>query len=291
MKEILQINNLEITLTNELTKEFLLDSENIKKIQDGIEGLTKNVYDFSTEKGIKEAKELKTKANRFVKRLKEFCEPLEAEGKKVADARSTITQKLVSGKDNVIDRILAPVIIVEDKLKQLKAKLFTISQNAQENLFALEEVKQFENFEWLAYKDEAQDLVSKQKAFLENEKIKFDQLARLAAAEEEFKRDVEKKEMEERIKKEAEELANRKAQEVIAKIEREKKEAEELAKRQELLQKQEQERKEKDIESQKRVHNEILDDLKEKAGLSEDLSKQIISLIAKKEIRNLSIKY
>ena len=37
---------------------------------------------FSHTLTTKEAKELKTKANKFVKELKDFCEPLEADGKK-----------------------------------------------------------------------------------------------------------------------------------------------------------------------------------------------------------------
>ena len=111
--EIIKLENLELTLT----KELLLNPENLKNIEEGIENLTKNVYDFSTIQGIKEAKELKTKANKFVEQLKEFCDPLEADGKRIADARSVITRKLTTGKDNVIDRILAPVIVVEDKLK------------------------------------------------------------------------------------------------------------------------------------------------------------------------------
>lgn len=314
--EIIKLENLELTLT----KELLLNPENLKNIEEGIENLTKNVYDFSTIQGIKEAKELKTKANKFVEQLKEFCDPLEADGKRIADARSVITRKLTTGKDNVIDRILAPVIVVEDKLKQLKSKLYIASVNPQSNLLALEELKQYENINWLAYNDEANKLISQQKTFLENEKIKFDEIARIAKEEEERKRVEREKEIEEKAKKDAEEKAkkeieeaNRKAQEAIAEAERRAKRAEEDAIRAKLeaedkakrdaedlrikqeqeirIAKEEKEKKEKDVDNKKRIHNEILEDLKNKSTLVEDLAKEVITLIAKNEIRNLTIKY
>lgn len=306
--KIIKLENLELTLT----KELLLNPETLKNIQDGIENLTKNVYDFSTIEGIKDAKELKTKANKFIKQLKEFCDPLEADGKKIADARSIITQKLTTGKDNVIDRILAPIIVIEDKLKQLKSKLYIASINAQSNLLALEELRQYENINWLAYNDEANKLISQQKTFLENEKIKFDEIARIAKEAEEKARVEREKEIQEKAKKEIEE-ANRKAQESIAEAERRAKraeedairvklEAEEKAKRdaenlrikqeQEIrIAKEEEEKKEKDVENKKRIHNEILVDLINKSTLGEDLAKEVITLIAKNEIRNLTIKY
>lgn len=313
--EIIKLENLELTLT----KELLLNPENLKNIEEGIENLTKNVYDFSTIQGIKEAKELKTKANKFVEQLKEFCDPLEADGKRIADARSVITRKLTTGKDNVIDRILAPVIVVEDKLKQLKSKLYIASVNHQSNLLALEELKKYENVNWLAFNDEASKLISQQKTFLENEKIKFDEIARIAKEEEERKRVEREKEIEEKAKKDAEEKAkkeieeaNRKAQEAVAEAERRAKRAEEDAIRakleaenkvkidaenlrikqeQEIRIAKEEEKKEKDIENKKRIHNEILEDLKNKSTLDEDLAKKVISLISKNQIRNLTIKY
>ena len=79
---------------NKKGKVIINDAVNINMVKN-------NVYDFSTLEGIKEAKELKTKANKFVKELKDFCEPLEADGKKIANARSAITTKLATGKDAV----------------------------------------------------------------------------------------------------------------------------------------------------------------------------------------------
>ena len=45
------------------------------------------------------------------------------------------------------------------------------------------------------------------------------------------------------------------------------------------------------INNQKKVHNKILEDLKNKTALSEDLAKEVIKVIAKNEIRNLKIIY
>ena len=120
MNEIIKLETLEL----ELAREFLVDENNIKKLQTQIDELKNNVYDFSTAEGIKQAKELKTKANKFVKELKEFCEPLEADGKKIANARSAITTRLATGKDAVVEQILAPVYEREDKIKSpLSAKI------------------------------------------------------------------------------------------------------------------------------------------------------------------------
>lgn len=300
MNEIIKIENLQI----ELSKDFLTNPNNIKKIQDGIQALEKNVYDFSTEAGIKEAKELKTQANKFVKQLKEFCEPLEAEGKKIADIRSSITTKLATGKDAVIDKILAPVYLVEDKIKTLKSKLFIASLNAQDNLNKINEIESLKDFNWLAYKNDAIKLLEQHKTFLENEKIKFDK-------EEEDKKIAEEKlrlEREERIRQEAKEKAEIEAKRAIEEANRRAEQAEQEAKRKlqqeadnkarlEIKQKAEEEAKAKDIGNQKRVHNEILEDLKnvtatfEDERIGYDNAKAIIEAIARGKIRNLKITY
>lgn len=294
MNEIIKIENLQI----ELSKDFLTNPTNIKKIQDGIEALSKNVYDFSTEAGIKEAKELKTQANKFVKQLKEFCEPLEAEGKKIADIRSSITTKLATGKDAVIDKILAPVYLVEDKIKTLKSKLFINSLNAQDNLNKINEIELLKDFNWLAYKNDAIKLLEQHKTFLENEKIKFDK-------EEEDKKIAEEKlrlEREERIRQEAKEKADDEAKRAIEEANRRAEQAEQDAKRKlqqeadnkarlEAKQKADDEAKAKDIENQKKVHNEILKDLLDFGLNNEDFAKDLIKQIAQGKIRNLKIIY
>jgi len=300
MNEIIKIENLQI----ELSKDFLTNPENIKKIQDGIKALEKNVYDFSTESGIKEAKELKTRANKFVKELKEFCDPLEADGKKIAEIRSSISTKLTTGKDSVIDKILAPVYLVEDKIKTLQTKRFIASLNAQDNLNKINEIESLKDFNWLAYKDEALTLLEQHKTFLDNEKIKFDKEAEDKRIAEENAR----LEREEKIRADAKEKADNEARKAIEEANRRAEQAEQDAKRKlqqeaddkaklEAKQKADDEAKAKDIENQKRVHNEILEDLQnvtatfEDERIGYDNAKAIIKAIAQGKIRNLKITY
>jgi hypothetical protein len=293
--EIIKIENLQI----ELSKDFLTNPENIKKIQDGIKALEKNVYDFSTESGIKEAKELKTRANKFVKELKEFCDPLEADGKKIAEIRSSISTKLTTGKDSVIDKILAPVYLVEDKIKTLQTKKFIASLNAQDNLNKINEIESLKDFNWLAYKDEALTLLGQHKTFLDNEKIKFDKEAEDKRIAEENAR----LEREEKIRADAKEKAEIEAKRAIEEANRRAEQAEQNAKRElqekadedarlEAKKKAEENAKAEDIENQRRVHNEILDDLdSEDLGLEDSQAKQVVKAIAQGKIRNLKIIY
>jgi hypothetical protein len=293
--EIIKIENLQI----ELSKDFLTNPENIKKIQDGIKALEKNVYDFSTESGIKEAKELKTRANKFVKELKEFCDPLEADGKKIAEIRSSISTKLTTGKDSVIDKILAPVYLVEDKIKTLQTKKFIASLNAQDNLNKINEIESLKDFNWLAYKDEALTLLGQHKTFLDNEKIKFDKEAEDKRIAEENAR----LEREEKIRADAKEKAEIEANRAIEEANRRAEQAEQNAKRElqekadedarlEARKKAEENAKAKDIENQRRVHNEILEDLYlENLGLEDSQLKQVVKAIAQGKIRNLKIIY
>jgi hypothetical protein len=298
--EIIKIENLQI----ELSKDFLTNPENIKKIQDGIKALEKNVYDLSTESGIKEAKELKTRANKFLAKLKEFCDPLEADGKKIAEIRSSISTKLITGKDSVIDKILAPVYLVEDKIRTLQTKRFIASLNAQDNLNKINEIESLKDFNWLAYKDEALTLLGQHKTFLDNEKIKFDKEAEDKRIAEENAR----LEREEKIRADAKEKADNEAKKAIEEANRRAEQAEQDAKRKlqqeaddkaklEAKQKADDEAKAKDIENQKKVHNEILEDLQnvtatfEDERIGYDNAKAIIKAIAQGKIRNLKITY
>ena len=167
----------------ELKREIITNEANINKFIDRIKALKTRVFDFSTKEGIKEAKELKTEANKFVKELKEFCDPLEADGKKVAEARSKITTTLATGKEAVIDQILAPVIEREEKIKVIKGKLFVPSLDSSSNVAKLAEIESLKDYKWLAYEEEATQLLEQHKQFLLNEKIKFDKQERLAKEE------------------------------------------------------------------------------------------------------------
>ena len=295
MNDIIKLETLEL----KLAKEFLVDENNIKKIQSQIEDLKKNVYDFSTIKGVKEAKELKTKANKFVKELKDFCEPLEADGKKIANARSAIITKLSTGKDAVIEQILAPITEREDKIKLIKSKLFIPSLNAGSNAEKLAEIESLADYNWLAFKEEANKLIEQHKTFLTNEKIKFDEEMRLVKEAEEKAR-LEK---ENQIRLEAEAEANKKAEEKLKqetdRIEKEKQDAIkaeqnkiEIEKRKQEAEKQEAKKLAENKEHQSKIHNEILTDflgIFEK--MTEEQGKTLIKYIALGKIRNLKIIY
>lgn len=294
MTNIIKIDNLEL----QLAREFLVDENNIKRFQTEIENLKNNVYDFTTLEGVKEAKELKTKSNKFVKELKDFCEPLEADGKKIANARSAITTKLATGKDAVIEQILAPVYEREDKIKLIKNKLFIPSLNAGSNAEKLAEVESFTNYNWLAFEEEAKKLIEQHKTFLLNEKIKFDEEVRLSK-EAEVKA---KQETENQIRLEAEKKAEEKFKQDADKIEKEKQEAikeaikaeqdkNEAEKRKQEIEKQEIEKLAKNKEHKAKIHNEILESLQNHIALENDLAKEIIKAIAKGEIKNLKIIY
>ena len=168
---VIKISDLQL----ELKKELITNQEKVNVFLEEIQNLKKRVFDFSSQEGIKEAKELKTQANKFIKELKEFCEPLEADGKKVADARSKITTTLSTGKNNVIDEILAPVAEREEKIKAIKYKLYIPSLSAESNQEKINDLEALNGYEWLAFKDEALDLIERQKTFLAGEKLKFDE--------------------------------------------------------------------------------------------------------------------
>jgi hypothetical protein len=292
MKEIIKLETLEL----QLAKEFLTNENNIKDIQKQIDELKNNVYDFSTMDGVNEAKELKTKANKFVKELKEFCEPLEADGKKIANARSAITTKLTTGKDAVIDQILAPVYEREDKIKLIKSKLFIPSLNAGANAEKLAEVEAFNSYDWLAFKADAELILSQHKAFLLNEKIRFDNEAKIALEIENRARQEKENQMRLEAEARANAVAELKIKQEYERLEKEKDNAIraeqakiEAEKRRAELEAQEAERLAKSRDNQVKIHNEILQDLEK--FVDTEKAKELIKAIAKGEIKNLKIIY
>lgn len=297
MSNIIKIETLELTLA----KEFLTDEKNIAKIQKDIEGLKTIAFDFSTKDGIKQAKELKTNANKFVKELKEFCEPLEADGKKIADARSAISTKLSTGKNNVIDEILAPIAEREEKIKSIKGKLFIPSLDAASNAAKIAEIEALKDYKWLGFGEEALPIIEQHKQFILNEKIKFDEQEKLA------KEAAEKARLdrEEAIRVEAETRAKLAAQKEIddanARAEKAKLDAEtkieeikkEISKDIQELPQVKFIVKNDDKAHQAKIHNEILEDLLKigSGDMGIDEYKGIIKAIAKGQIRNLNIIY
>jgi len=296
MTNIIKIETLELTLA----KEFLTDTANIAKIQKDIDGLRKIAFDFSTKEGIKQAKELKTNANKFIKELKEFCEPLEADGKKIADARSAISTKLSTGKNNVIDEILAPITEREGKLKSIKEKLFIPSLDAASNAAKIAEIESLKDYKWLGFEEEALPIIEKHKQFILNEKIKFDEQEKLAKEAAEKAR-IEK---EEAIRVEAEAKAKLAAQKEIdeanARAEKAKADAEtkiEEIKKEITKDLQEWPNVQDFVKSDDKAHkakinNEIVQDLlKFFDKINEEQAKDIVRLFAMGKIRNLKIIY
>lgn len=297
----------------ELKREIITNEANINKFIDGIKAFKTRVFDFSTKEGIKEAKELKTEANKFLKELKEFCDPLEADGKKVAEARSKITTTLASGKEAVIDQILAPVLEREEKIKVIKSKLFVPSLDSNSNAAKLAEIEGLKDYKWLAFEEEATQLIEQHKSFLSNEKIKFDEQERLAKEEAEKARVAR----EEAIRIEAETKAKLAAQKEIdeanARVAAIKAEAEKKIEEVKAEKKIEEVKNaitndisklqepvkatvgsfstSKDKKHQAKIHNEILKDLADFGLNNEDFSKDLIKAIAKGKIRNLKIIY
>jgi len=286
----------------ELKREIITNEANINKFIDRIKALKTRVFDFSTKEGIKEAKELKTEANKFVKELKEFCDPLEADGKKVAEARSKITTTLATGKEAVIDQILAPVLEREEKIKLIKSKLFVPSLDSSSNAAKLAEIENLKDYKWLAFEEEALQLIEQHKQFLSNEKIKFDEQERLAKEEAEKARLAREDAI--RVEAEATKLAAQKEiDEANARAEKARLDAE--AKIEEVknsitsdiakIQESKPEVKitiptsSVDQNRKRQIYNEMIEDLAEVLTGDIQEAKNLIKAIAEKKIRHLLI--
>lgn len=283
-----------------LTKELLTSEEKFNILIAQIDNLGGLIFDFSSKEEVKKAKSIKTDANKFVKELKEFCEPLEAEGKKIADARSKITTRLVTGRDNVIDKLLKPVNDAEDKIKYLKSKCNTPIQDLHSVSAILNECQELQKFNWLYLEEEALLVINQLKgaALLAKETLE---------AEAKLKAEAEEKvrlEREFKIAEEATEKARRAAEDSIRQAEMKAKNAELLAQqkaeeaaRNERLKiefenkarEEETARREADKNHRISVNKEILEDLEK--FIDRESAKKIILAAAEGEIRHLSVRY
>jgi len=298
--EVMEIGGCKL----ELSKMFISDTKKVEFFAKELETLGKIVLDLSTKDKIKEAKGLRTQANKFVEKLKEFCEPLEAEGQRIKDARSLISTKLNKSKSSVIEALLAPVDEREEKIKSIENKLFIPSSDANSNSFKIAEVEGLKNYNWLGFEEEALSLIEQHKQFLLNEKIKFDAEAKAAleAAEK------AKLAREEEIRVAAEARAKAEAQKAIDEANARAAKAEEEKKNLEQINKNfgtpnavviEQVPKASVGSSggvnkthQAKIHNEILADfLNVFEKMTEEQVKEAIKLIAMGKIRNLKIVY
>jgi hypothetical protein len=269
-----------------LSKDFISDTKKVEIFSKELDGLKNLVLDLSTKDKIKEAKLLRTEANKFVGELKDFCEPLEAEGQRIKDARSIISTKLNKSKSSVIEALLAPIDEREAKVKSIKDKLFIPSLDANSNQLKLKDLEELSGYEWFGFAEEIVPVIERQKEFLLNEKIKFDAEVK-AALEVAEKARLDREEF---IRVEAEKKAMVEAQKLIDDANKKVEEAEKQIQEVKLTYLTPKKAVDNDVERQKVVHNEILADLDFFIG-DLDLRKAIIKAIANGKIRNLTINY
>ena len=259
--QIIEIANCKL----ELSKNIISDTKKVEIFTKELDGISKIALDYSTKEKIKEAKQLRTKANKFVNELKDFCGPLEAEGQRIKDARSFISTKLNKSKGSVIEALLAPIDEREAKIRSIKDKLFIPSLDANSNASKLAEIDSLKDYEWFGFAEDILPIMEQNKQFLLNEKIKFEQEALVEAAyikEEEEKRiEVITKAVEAKFSQSQEIVKALKAMSTI------------------------------NVEHKKKIHNETLSDLTINHHYNEEEAKSLIRAIASGGIKNLKIIY
>lgn len=276
-------NEIEFFTQKIENKELLINTDNLNAILTEIDDLSKVVYDFSTHEGIEEAKKLKTLGNGYVKDLKAFCEPYEAEGKKIMDARSLISTRLITGKDSVINTILEPIAEIERKLKYLNMQIVTPITDIHSCDMISRELVELEAYEWLAHKKGAEMLINQQKDLIAAARKRFEDeakalhFARLEREAEIAKNAAEqaKRQTEEKIRREQEE--KERGEQAKINVEKRQREAEGLV---------------DDKAHRFKVKNDIFIAIGKLPHNSEDeFIKDIIRAVSRGEIPNLYIKY
>ncbi len=281
MQNMTEIQVLNIALPK--NREDVSNRENINKLLLAIKGLENNVFSFETKESIKEAKAFKTNANKFIKEFKEFCDPLEEEGKTIAKTRSEVKLTL----ERIVENKLKPIVEREDHIKSLKDKLFVPSSDINSCNAKLAELVKFNNYEWFALKDEAITLINQSKVFLENEILGFEKQAK------------EKAEADEKARLEREDQIRKAAiLETEARIKKESAEKELEATKPKLYVSASKIINNNDFDNKKKIHGEILEALLntcfkiENKGISDEgLVKDIIRSIVNGKIPHLQIKY
>lgn len=270
--------------------KILTDKETLNAILQEIEDIGNMVFDLDTIEGVEETKELKRTAKNWVDSLKLKCDPLEAAGKEIADARSTLTKALLTGKDSVINNILNPIILAEKKLDYVSIKVVTPIKDMRDCEERLLEAKELIGFNWLAYKSQADKLLEKYTAGAAARKVELEIIAKAAQDKVDAEREAREKELAKNAAEEAvreieakykREAAYKKDQEV-AKKEQEDREIEAQSKREAEYR--------NDVEYQRKINNKILEVIKDDIGNIE-IAKDLIKDIANGKIPHLYIKY
>ncbi len=273
-------------------KVLLTDPDNLDSILNEINILGSFVFDLDTEKGVEEAKEIKSVASEWIKDLKDFCKPLEAEGKKISDARSKITTRLLSGKDSVINNILEPIVAAERELKNLNLKIATPIQDLHSCDMRLEEAEELKDFNWLVYKDQAHKMIDQLILVVTTVRNRFEN----EAVAEQERQDEAVKEREALIAKNSREQGAKEAEEKLnqEKKDEQRREEDKKAAAQAIVnaEKRQEEAKKNNREHRYKIHTEISQAL-DKVDCSEAQIdwQTVIKLISKGEIPHLMIKY
>jgi len=277
-----------------LTREFINDKVSIENLLAEIGNLKSLIFDLDSPEGVKDAKSLKTKSNKFIKEFKEFCDPLEEEGRNIAKIRSEVKLTL----ERIVDEKLLPISEREEWIKTLKYKLFIPSLDANSNSNKITEMDGYDNYDWMAFRKEATQLIVQHRNFLSKEKIGFDENARLAKEAEEQARIAREEQLrlegEVRVHAEAQkaiDAADRRADQAKSEAEAEIRREMEARKSLELKKQAEEAAKTANIGHQAKIHNEILKDLSEVFPGTQEEAKALIKAIVNGKIKNLKVTY
>lgn len=258
-------------------REQVSDRVNINLLLDSIKDLKHNVILFDTKNDIKISKQFRTDANKFIEKFKEFCDPLEQEGRTIAKTRSEV--KLTLNK--IVDDKLAPISEREKIIKTIKAGLFIPSSDFASCSNKLKELLALEDYNWFGFADEALPIIKQSITFLRGEAVIFNK----EKEERELRIKEQRLENEEKIKKEAVAEAMSRLESPKIAIKKEEKCFSPTVHSYDLSIEESKSREHKAM-----VHNNIMDDL----GFiiaDKDLIKEVIRAVALKKINNLQIIY
>jgi len=272
-----ELTILEIKIPTQ--RDEVSDETKINELIKNIESLRNNVLFFDTPEAIKESKKFKTDANKFIKEFKEFCDPLEEEGRTIAKTRSRVKIAL----DKIVEEKLSPIYERELELKKIKNELFITSGNVQSCVIKIESLRRLDSYDWLGLKEEALPIIRQSKTFFQNELIGFEKIEKDRLEFQEQQRLVN----EQRIRDEATAKAKLEAQKAVDDANK----RAEVAEAKVITQPAPKPAPINDeVSHQAKIHNEILVDLLEYFD-SPEIAKKLIKAIAKKKIRNLTINY
>lgn len=202
------IQNINNSLNIQITQNFV---KNDIEVNNFIENIVKEVnemtIDFNDINQIESLKNLNKQAKLFTENLKIICDPLEAEGKAIANNRSKITTTLYSGKNAIFQTKLQPILEAEQKLKELKNNYFVENATLDIVKQKIQELEKLKDYEFYCYKQEAHLLIEMYLPALKNT---AEELQKQKEAEEQARKEAEEKRIQELVEKKAIEIAKQK---------------------------------------------------------------------------------